>query len=91
MCKHFADSATNPCADDRAEPPVHKEGANFCDFFRPAADSFRAGRHARQAHAKSNLDALFGGSARPDAAADEEGGESDAAREARRRLDELFG
>ena len=98
MCRHFIDSATNPCADERAEPPVYKEGANFCDFFRPASESYRAGANERRARAKSTLDALFSAGA----AQDEEGGgeaadEADQApppqderSEARRKLDDLF-
>ena len=90
LCRHFIDNATNPCADDRAEPPVHKEGANFCDFFRPAFGSYRAGANERQAQAKSRLGALF---AEP--AGESEGEPKDDAPatpedDARRRLDELF-
>ena len=96
MCRHFTDSAANPCADDRAEPPVHKEGANFCDFFRPAAGRYRAGRKERQAHAKSNLDTLFAGAGASEerdaeSAAAPEDLEADAAGRARRKLDDLFG
>ena len=60
MCRHYQDSVTGACTDERAEPPTHKEGANFCDFFRPAASSYRVGTGARRRHAKSRLDALFG-------------------------------
>ena len=94
MCRHFIDNATNPCADERAEPPVYKEGANFCDYFRPAAGSYRAGSKQRAERAKSDLQVLFGKGAEGAAevledspAPNEPPGEAD---EARRKLDELF-
>ena len=37
MCKHFLPERVGVCAEDRADPPVEKENANFCDFFRPSA------------------------------------------------------
>ena len=88
LCRHFIDNATNPCADDRAAPPTHKEGANFCDFFRPAVGSYRAGANERQAEAKSRLGALF---AEPAGESDAEPkAEAPAEDDARRRLDALF-
>ena len=98
MCRHFTDNATAPCDDERAEPPVNKEGANFCDFFRPAPRSYRAGRRERKFQAKSHLDALFRRTGQPaasdDAAADSDGAALDpiaaAEEETRRKLDALF-
>ena len=95
MCRHFTDNATNPCADERAEPPVHKEGANFCDFFRPASDSYRAGRKEKGEQARSNLTALFSNPGAEDAPSDDAGtsmeeAADDAAAIARRKLEGLF-
>ena len=33
LCKHFLPERVGVCAEDRADPPVEKENANFCDFF----------------------------------------------------------
>lgn len=88
MCRHFTDNATNPCADERADPPVHKEGANFCDFFRPAADSYRAGRKEQGERAQAMLSALFSNRAGEDAA-EKRAPDAEAAA-ARRKLDDLF-
>ena len=98
MCRHFTDNATNPCADERADPPVHKEGANFCDFFRPAHASYRAGANERRERAKTHLSALFAGA--EDVESAEQGAASspvgeppataDENAQARRKLDELF-
>ena len=98
MCRHYMANATNPCADERADPPVHKEGANFCDFFRPSNASYRRGANERREQAKNRLDALF---ASPEDA--ESGGQGDASpaggkpseaapgiSKARRELDDLF-
>lgn len=83
LCRHYRPNATSPCAEDRAEPPVHKEGANFCEFFRPSTEAFRPAATTRRTAAKVRLDALFSG----------EGGESGADPDndaARRKLDDLF-
>ena len=88
MCQHYRANATDPCADERAEPPVHKEGANFCEFFRPKPDAYRPGSNARQARAKANLDALFSGSGEGCAA--ESAAPMHERDEARSKLDDLF-
>ena len=94
MCRHFVDHAPGACAEERAEPPVHKEGANFCDYFSPQAGSYRAGSNQRAARAKSSLRTLFGKDAAADAQdTDRPGTPDEAATEAdqaRRKLDELF-
>jgi hypothetical protein len=60
MCQHYRDLDHTKCAEDRADPPVIKENANFCEFFRPDRNAFNP--HVTQANgaAKSRLDALFG-------------------------------
>lgn len=88
LCQHYRAKATDSCADERAEPPVHKEGANFCDFFRPKPDACQPGSNVRQARAKTNLDALFSDrgtepTAEPAEPNDEQG-------EARRKLEDIF-
>ena len=60
LCRSFAPGVAGHCEDERADPPVHKETANFCDFFRPAAQAYRATRGERRDAAKARLDALFG-------------------------------
>ena len=68
---------------------MYKEGANFCDYFRPAGDGYRQGRNERQAQAKAGLNALFADreTAGGQRAVPESQGEED---DARRRLDALF-
>jgi hypothetical protein len=84
LCRHYAPSAAHygACDEERAEPPVYKESANFCDYFRPATAAFREQHAAKRDAAQANLDALFGEG--EDARAPSE------ADEARRRLDDLF-
>ena len=90
LCRHFLDNATNPCDDERAEPPVNKEGANFCDFFRPRMGSYEAGRNERRDRAQSNLKALFAGTEDDSTAAQGAAVPDEPVDEARRKLDELF-
>ena len=103
LCRHYAPSATPPCDEDRADPPVQKETANFCEFFRPRPDAFEPRRGSRSAGARASLESLF---ASPDAentptAESAESAESaenvqdtadadDAESAARRRLEALF-
>ncbi|MEM7004113.1 MAG: hypothetical protein AAF529_25240 [Pseudomonadota bacterium] len=48
------------CFEDRADPPLQKENANFCDFFAPASGAFQAQTQSKASSARSELDALFG-------------------------------
>ncbi|MCE2461894.1 MAG: hypothetical protein J4F38_14110 [Pseudomonadales bacterium] len=82
-------------ADERTDPPVNKENANFCDYFRPT-NAYRIGSRERQAGAKAKLDVLFGGEglAGEEAKSADSGAvdpADDKQAEAKRRLDDLFG
>ena len=46
-CAFYDPTAVDACTDDRADPPVNKEGANFCEFFKPGTDAY-AGQSLRQ-------------------------------------------
>ena len=61
MCQHYRDLDHTKCAEDRADPPVIKENANFCEFFRPDRNAFNPNVTQASGAAKSRLDALFGG------------------------------
>ena len=61
MCQHYRDLDHTKCAEDRADPPVIKENANFCEFFRPDRNAFNPNITQASGAAKSRLDALFGG------------------------------
>ncbi len=93
MCSKYAPNATITCNDERAEPPVNKENANFCDYYRPT-NAYRRGSVERQDAAKARLDSLFGTPAEDseDPEADSvKDQEDDKESQARRRLDDLFG
>ena len=94
MCQHYVPDATISCTDERTDPPVNKENANFCDYFRPT-NAYRAGSRERQAGAKAKLDALFGADEEATEEAQTTGNEGgagdDKQDEARRRLADLFG
>ena len=79
MCTHHDPRWQNACREERAEPPLNKETANFCDWFSPRAEAFQGGDDKAQA-ARGALEALFGAPA--DAPA-----EPDAARQV---LEDLF-
>ncbi len=64
LCFHFAPNLTGQCDDDRADPPIQKENANFCEFFRPLSGAYDDARGSRRDAARQRLDGLFGGAAR---------------------------
>jgi hypothetical protein len=59
LCKHFLPERVGVCAEDRADPPVEKENANFCDFFRPASAVFEQSTHTKRLDASAALARLF--------------------------------
>jgi len=88
MCRSWNPRYTSKCSHDHAEPPLERERANFCQYFRPAAGANHGGGMPADAGARADLEALFGdgdtggGTAAP--------GDTDSER-ARRELDALFG
>ncbi len=93
MCRHFEPEHATRCKEDRADPPLVKENANFCDWFRPSPFAYQAASTTQSDSARAALDDLFGGTEpegaaprdEPEPAEDEP--ESD---DARRKLDDLF-
>ena len=100
LCRHYRTDITGQCDEDRADPPVVKENANFCDWFRPSRHAFSGRRVEKSTAAKDRLAALFrdpDGEPPDDAApTGESGGQPSrevplsAEEEARRKLDDLF-
>lgn len=68
LCAHFAPQRPGQCDDERTDPPVKKDTANFCDYFRPTSVA-SAGALDKDATARSKLDALFGKQASADSPA----------------------
>ena len=83
LCEFYDTSVEKSCREPVAEDVKDKTRANFCDYFRPRPDAFRAASGEAD-RAKSDLEALFGGSS-----GDAVG--QDAGDDARGRLEELFG
>lgn len=60
LCRHFDPVRNIQCFEDRADPPLRKENANFCDFFSPSTSAHHANTTTKSDAARSELDALFG-------------------------------
>lgn len=60
LCRHFRLDINPQCDEDRADPPVNKENANFCDWFRPTTGVFQSSRTQKSDAAKDQLSGLFG-------------------------------
>lgn len=80
----FDPAVTRSCREDDAEEVKEKERANFCDYFKPAANAYVPGFNAATAGAQAELANLFG--AQPDADQPDPAAEDDPSRV----LDDLF-
>jgi hypothetical protein len=90
LCRSWNPRYTGKCSHDHAEPPLDRERANFCQYFRPAAGAFRNAGTPAQETARSNLEALFG-EGREQSGNDMAMEDSTETERARRALDDLFG
>lgn len=61
LCHFYDPRVEGKCREDRAEAVREKERANFCDYFKPRSNAFRARDAARAESAKGQIDALLGG------------------------------
>lgn len=60
LCRHYhPEQSAGSCNEDRAAPPVVKDNANFCDWFRPAMGRYRPETGGRSKAARARLDELF--------------------------------
>jgi hypothetical protein len=97
LCQHYDPKRTLQCFEDRADPPLEKGNANFCEFFIPQAGAFNERSDGRQHAARQALDSMFA-EPTPDASSTDaepraiSPSESDQSAEsaARRKLDNLF-
>ena len=83
LCEFYSIAVAKHCRETIAEEVKDKERANFCDYFKPRPGAYSNVSQDAAAKAKSDLDALFGGSK---AAASE----PSAADRARAELEALF-
>lgn len=80
LCEFYDPRLTSQCQEERAEEVRDKEGANFCDWFKPSPHAHRPRGGEKTQAAKAKLDDLFGGDS-------VSGGKADAARD---KLSDLF-
>ena len=60
MCLYFQPNLNNQCDEERADPPVEKDRANFCDYFKPASNLRASTKQDKLSAAKAELESLFG-------------------------------
>lgn len=58
LCVHYQPAWTRGCYEPRAEDPRTRDGANFCDWFRPKANAFTA-QASKDQSARDALADLF--------------------------------
>lgn len=61
QCRFYDPRLTSKCREERAEEVRDREGANFCDWFKPNPIPSRPAIGNKADTAKSKLDELFGG------------------------------
>lgn len=81
MCEFHDPRLRQGCREERAEHVQEKMRANFCDYFRPVPDAFQAPDRSGAQTARTQLEALFGGTQQQ---------ADDASEAPRSALDELF-
>lgn len=84
MCKFYDTSKSNACNEPLAEKVNDKKRKNFCGYFQPDENAFKAGDPGKVKSSKTELDTLFGlGSEARD--------KSVAENDHQKKLNELFG
>ncbi len=80
------------CFEDRADPPLQKENANFCDFYSPQFGAFEGSIASKSESAQSELNVLFGKGEPTKSGVEEEHEPAALSDEeaAKKRLDDLF-
>lgn len=89
MCRWYAPGRPGDCDHDRAEPPVEKENANFCEYFSPI-NAYVKSESERKDSAKSKFASLFGESGGEDGSDENEGAREPRESDPRSKLDDLF-
>ncbi|HIG42767.1 MAG: hypothetical protein ABGY96_27925 [bacterium] len=59
LCLNYAPGRPADCNHERADPPVIKETANFCDYFKPNRSAFDPKTESSQISAVADFDSLF--------------------------------
>jgi len=89
MCRWYAPGRPGDCDHDRAEPPVEKENANFCEYFAPGIGTYEAEEGMKKQAARSKFASLFGEDEQGDTEPESDLLPNDQD-EARSKLDDLF-
>jgi hypothetical protein len=87
LCEFYDPRVAKSCREPVAEEVQDKERANFCDYFQARPGAFVARDDSAAGRARTQLEALFGGTA----GAGSGSAARDAGSEARQKLEQLFG
>lgn len=61
LCEFHDSRKAESCTEERADPPLDKQRANFCEYFRPRAGAYQPQNGSDADKAKAELEKLFGG------------------------------
>lgn len=60
LCILYDSRKAQSCDEPRADPPLDKQRANFCEFFQPRSGAFQPLDDSAVGKAKAELENLFG-------------------------------
>src|SRR6266853_1800995 len=64
-CRHYDPRYHNSCRETEAEPVEDRHRRNFCEYFEPSDEPWKAGGTTAADQARAKLDRLFDGSPAP--------------------------
>ena len=60
MCEFYDPRKAESCTEERADPPLDKQRANFCEYFRPRVGAYKLEDNGAAGKAVDELEKLFG-------------------------------
>jgi hypothetical protein len=60
LCRYYNTRMTGYCDHDHAEPPLERERANFCQYFKPRPGAWAPRERDTDQATRDGLEALFG-------------------------------
>ena len=59
LCRYYNTRLTGNCGHDHAQPPLERERANYCQYFKPVPGACTPGERETALLARRGLEALF--------------------------------
>ncbi|HEX5340775.1 MAG TPA: hypothetical protein VFX47_07830 [Gammaproteobacteria bacterium] len=60
LCELYDPHKAQSCVEPRADPPLDKQRANFCEYFQPRVNAWQPQDQSPASKARAELENLFG-------------------------------